>query len=860
MSARHNKYRLLKKAKSTLGQIIILALCVSGQANAEAEKKSVNFSRGFMNFYNSGLDLSQFDGVDKIQPGDYKLEVFSNLRKLGTWPISFIPAKNKQGVNACMTPEMIIRFDVDTRKLPENWKTGRCLILETLVPGATVTYNQDDERLDVTVPQAMLLNTPEGYISPELWDDGEPTLMASYALSGSSTRNRELGETSNYLFGNLQTAMTLGAWRFVTYDTLNLGNDIDDEGVDHLQAFASRGIAALQSEVVLGDLNTSGEMFDTTAIRGARLATDDRMLPDSVRYYAPVVRGFANSNATVTIKQSGSTLYEKVVPPGEFAISDLYATGYNGDLEVTVKETDGTINTFTVPYSSVPQLLREGYFRYSLSSGEMRNTYLADAPWMTEGTLQYGLLNNLTGYVGAQTAFDGDYNALLGGVAINTPLGALGLDVTRSYTNFNTGMGSDDCGSLCDMSLRISLAKNLSETGTNFSLVGYRYSSKDYYSLADAVSVKQALEHGNDRYLPERYRERLEANINQMLPAGWGSFYVSGFIGNIWNDELGRTEKSNYALGYNNRFGTSTWGISLGRTNNEDGGHDDTIYLSVSMPLGHRYEKQARLGANFSYNSDEATIRTSLSGSAGERSQYGFSGYFSESSRPETNFGTNLSYVGDSASGGVAFSQSLHSFMGGLNMNGGVVVHRGGINLTPTLGDTIGVIEAKGAEGARVYPDSNAVIKDNGYGIVGYLTPYRYNDVFIDPKGTSMSVDVEDTRKSIVPTAGAAVHIKMETQQKQQTFVRFTHASGQKIPFGASISDGSDATLGMVGQGGLAMLTLPESGKPIVIKWKSNKVMNTCSAEVNHLSDNRKNRNMNKATSFDAIDIICKGL
>lgn len=33
-------------------------------------------------------------------------------------------------------------------------------------------------------------------------------------------------------------------------------------------------------------------------------------------------------------------------------------------------------------------------------------------------------------------------------------------------------------------------------------------------------------------------------------------------------------------------------GISLGRTNNEDGGHDDTIYLSVSMPLGHRYENR----------------------------------------------------------------------------------------------------------------------------------------------------------------------------------------------------------------------------------------------------------------------------
>lgn len=193
-------------------------------------------------------------------------------------------------------------------------------------------------------------------------------------------------------------------------------------------------------------------------------------------------------------------------------------------------------------------------------------------------------------------------------------------------------------------------------------------------------------------------------------------------------------------------------------------------------------------------------------------------------------------------------------------MNGGVVVHRGGINLAPMLGDTIGVIEAKGAEGARVYPDSNAVIKDNGYGIVGYLTPYKYNDVFIDPKGTSMSVDVEDTRKSIVPTAGAAVHIKMETQQHQQTFVRFTQASGQEIPFGASITDDDNASLGMVGQGGLAMVTLPAHGKRLIVKWKSNKVDNACSADVNTPSDSRSTSNVNKTASFTAMNLICKGL
>lgn len=121
MSALYKKYKRRNNAINHLSQIILLALCVSGQVYAESEKKAVNFSRGFMNFYDSGLDLSQFDGVEKIQPGDYKLEVISNLKNRGTWPITFIPANNQQGVNACLTPEMVIRFDIDTRKLPENW-------------------------------------------------------------------------------------------------------------------------------------------------------------------------------------------------------------------------------------------------------------------------------------------------------------------------------------------------------------------------------------------------------------------------------------------------------------------------------------------------------------------------------------------------------------------------------------------------------------------------------------------------------------------------------------------------------------------------------------------------------------------
>ena len=47
-------------------------------------------------------------------------------------------------------------------------------------------------------------------------------------------------------------------------------------------------------------------------------------MPDSQRGYAPVVRGIAQTNARVRIEQNGSLIYETTVPPGEFAIDDIY--------------------------------------------------------------------------------------------------------------------------------------------------------------------------------------------------------------------------------------------------------------------------------------------------------------------------------------------------------------------------------------------------------------------------------------------------------------------------------------------------------------------------------------------------------
>ncbi|WP_163063690.1 fimbria/pilus outer membrane usher protein, partial [Acinetobacter baumannii] len=67
-------------------------------------------------------------------------------------------------------------------------------------------------------------------------------------------------------------------------------------------------------------------------------------------------RGTAHSNALVMVRQNGYVIYQNTVAPGAFEINDLYPTGSSGDLQVTVKETDGSESHFVVPYASVPVL------------------------------------------------------------------------------------------------------------------------------------------------------------------------------------------------------------------------------------------------------------------------------------------------------------------------------------------------------------------------------------------------------------------------------------------------------------------------------------------------------------------------
>lgn len=84
--------------------------------------------------------------------------------------------------------------------------------------------------------------------------------------------------------------MNIGPWRLRNYTTWNRDSEGNDRW-DTIYTYLQRNIIPLKAQVVLGDSASPADVFDSIPFRGGKLASDDDMLPDSLKGYAPVVRG-----------------------------------------------------------------------------------------------------------------------------------------------------------------------------------------------------------------------------------------------------------------------------------------------------------------------------------------------------------------------------------------------------------------------------------------------------------------------------------------------------------------------------------------------------------------------------------------
>jgi len=233
------------------------------------------------------------------------------------------------------------------------------------------------------------------------------------------------------------------------------------------------------------------------------------------------------------------------------------------------------------------------------------------------------------------------------------------------------------------------------------------------------------------------------------------------------------------------------------------------------------------VGASFTHdNTGHMLDQATINGSLGEDNQFSYGGTASHDngeggSSSAGNAGTvyagyrsPYAQFNGSIGAGNGYSQAS------VGVSGAVVVHPGGITFGQPMGDTVAIVDAKDAAGARVINASGVRVDGGGYALVPYMTPYALNTIQIDPKGLPLNVQMDATSAQVAPHAGSVVMVKFKTEEGRTVVLRIRQSNGQPIPFGADIMDEANNALGVIGQGGRALVRgVKDSGK-LDVQWK----------------------------------------
>jgi len=360
----------------------------------------------------------------------------------------------------------------------------------------------------------------------------------------------------------------------------------------------------------------------------------------------------------------------------------------------------------------------------------------------------------------------------------------------------------------------------------NFSLAAYRYSTSSFYSLQDAVAARNISSSANGGTFLQRPRNRFQIYANQALGSR-STFYISGSAQDYWGKAGGSDVQ--FQVGLNSAFKRLSYSLYVQRSQATfDRKKDTQIGLSFTIPLGKQRSSIKRnvfdsLSASLSRGSNkDSTVQMDMSGgTSGRRNiNYGINASrIDGGDNKTTSIGTYATYrspIGTYSANASAGNQIKQA---GINANGAVLIHRGGVTLSPPLGLAFALIEAKGAKGGEVQNGQGATIDRFGYAVVPSLRPYRVNTVSLSPQGLSQDVELGNSSVEVVPRLHSMVLVKINTTQGRPIIAMTEDTNGKALPIGTELLDETGKTVGMVGQAGMAFVRGVEGAGKMTAQW-----------------------------------------
>ncbi|AOA60044.1 hypothetical protein BFG52_16110 [Acinetobacter larvae] len=782
--------------------------------------------------------LQRMSQTESVMAGPYKVDVYLNGQLLERLEVQFVQ-KTTQRIEPCFDEPTLRKFalaqkniDIIQSQSQSQSQSQGCIFLADYVAGTRIEFDSGKLRLDVFIPQSELRAVPRGYVDPAMWDAGEGIFFINYAGHYYESRlihqqQSQAAQQYRAAYLALQTGFNVGKWQYRQQSHIQYSQTMGTQWAN-IRRVVSRPLAGIKSVLNMGEIYSAGRFFSGMAFYGINLASEERMLPESMRGYAPVVQGIAKSNAKISIVQNQKEIYQTTVAAGPFVIQDLYPTSFNGDLLLVIEEADGELRYIKVPFAAMPESLRPGASRYHWDVGQTRQGQ--QPRFFSNLTYQRGVSNRSTVHVGARVARD--YYATAAGAVYSTAWGAFAVNFTHSQAKL-IEQPQPQHGHM----LQLSYSQKIATSDTTLNMAVYRYGGQGYLDLNDVIDrPRKKTDADTVVVLPVQQRHlRYELSLNQNL-AEFGLLFLSASAQKARDRQHHDVQ---FQLGYAKTFANglsfnvsllhqnivdpyqtirqaSRTGLSLGST-----GKESTLNVSLSYSLGRAKSYAAKnLGLNYSQRQHQpASYQTSLSGTLGPERTLSYSiGVQQQPYQAQPTWVANIAQRFAYVATGLHIAKSPQSWQVSSNVQGALAVHRGGITLGPYLGDSFVLVAAPGARGARVMSGQTRINR-SGYALIPAITPYRYNEIILDPAGMSERVELLSQQHRVAPYAGATVKVNFATRIGYPLFIQTHLPSGEFVPLGAEVIDAAGHVLGMVGQSGQMYVRVSQREGALRVRW-----------------------------------------
>lgn len=792
-------------------------LTASQSNNAEVE---MHFNPQFLHHIpgQAPVDLTLFSYGNRVLPGTYLVDVVVNARYIEQTEIRFdiapsaaVDGSTSSSAQACLTPAMLQRWGVDMQKLPMLNKIdnndGQCVPLAEWIAHSHISFDMGKQILSVSIPQIALLKMAQGDISPTQWNAGINAVILNYQLLAARYDTSYSGnKETTYSFSTmLQGGVNMGAWR-LRYRA----NDSYHENQHHwqiLETTATRDIKDWRSRLTLGDSFTPGDILSGISFSGVQIASDDAMLQDSLRGYAPRIQGVAQSQAQVIIKQNGYTLYSAFIAPGPFVIDDLIPNTSSGTLEIIVKEADGRSTTNYQSYAALPMQLREKSVRFHIAAGQYRTDQYVQKPRFMQGTLAYGVNSQMTLYGGARAA--NFYQLLLTGVGLNLgQYGSSALDMTYAQSQDMTTTRQRG------NAIRWQYAKENAATKTNFQIAYQRYLNSSFRTFTEAVDAYSGLNSDQNSVIYSRFDGAIAQTFGAaVLNLNFGTE-------RYWNGQ----KEVLCRIGYGSQFKKINYRFDYSYQKSR-GASSRQLSLSLNVPLTWTNHSASSTSINYSANSDfsnEVTHSVSTGGLLLQNDSLSYGVGVSQSDRSGRSGFFSLNLRAPIAQVDLNHTQGSDYATTMAMLGGGMVLHQGDLTLSQPLGDTVVLASVPGAD--NVAFENNIGVKTNrqGYAVLPSAMAYRRNRLTLNMENISDDIEVKNAALEVIPTRGAVVLAQYEVRQGYKALLNVRDQYGKPLPFGAQVFDLRGREAAMVGPDGQVYLTGIEKNDLFTVKWGAN--------------------------------------